>query len=70
MESEGRLELALRLIASEHFTQEMAINYLFQWRSNRTLLARLLPRVDQLLRAGNYSLLPTAMYLPSHAASS
>ena len=69
MESEGRLELALRLIASEAFTQEMAINYLFQWRSNRPLLAHLLPRIQQLLKAGNYSLLPTAMYRKSHADS-
>lgn len=61
MESEGKLELALRLIAAEEFTQEMAINYLFQWRGNRALLAHLLPRIDGLLRAGNYSLLPTAM---------
>lgn len=61
MENEAKLELALRLIASEQFTQEMAINYLFQWRSSRPLLAHLLQRIDKFLKAGSYSLLPTAM---------
>jgi hypothetical protein len=41
----GRLELALRLVASEEFTPEMAINYLFQWRNNHHLLTPLLGRI-------------------------
>jgi hypothetical protein len=42
---EAKLELELRLIASEEFTQEMAINYLYQWRKNKILLEKLLNRI-------------------------
>jgi hypothetical protein len=52
---------ALRLIQSEDFTPEMAINYLYQWRSNSKLLEALLQKFYFFFKKGNLRQLPTTM---------
>lgn len=58
---ESKIESTLRLVKSEQFTPEMAINYLFHWRTNEQLLPVLLERILEFFKAGNDHLLPTAM---------
>lgn len=40
----------------------MAINYLYHWRQKENLLSILLERINEFFKAGNYHLVPTAMY--------
>lgn len=53
----------LRMIQSEQFTPEIAVNYLYKWRMNSKYIAPLLNRLFDLCLRESINYIPTIMYV-------
>jgi hypothetical protein len=58
------------MILSDHLTPEMAVNYLYQWRTDSKYIAPLLDRLHSLCLKSSVHYIPTIMYLLLHSAIS
>jgi len=62
-EDERAFQSIIRMIQSVHLTPEMAVNYLFKWRSDSKYIEPLLDRLYSLCLKVSVHYIPTIMYL-------
>lgn len=69
-EDERSYQSNLRMIQSDQLTPEMAVNYLYKWRTDSKYIAPLLNRLYELCIRASVQYVPTIMYVLGDLASS